>query len=329
MWLDEAAFIASARAWEVARPALSNKMGLVITTTTPDGKNWFYDEFWTRTFDEPNTGRVEYRSIDNPYFPSEEWKEVQRTMHPMLFKQEYLASFDSMAGKELAGDWLHYYELSAIEHLKREDGTYNMDIYIGIDPAISLADTADRFAITAIGVTKDRHQIYLIDQWAGRIPFPEQVETIYEWFQKWRPRYIAIERVAYQAALIQQTMRLPGFPPVIPYWPKGKKHERILSMAPLFRIGRILIRKDHADFINEWVDYDSQLKNPKDDCLDSFEIALRGAGVVLPGASTVVAPLLEQPPTTTDQWTSIAGKKFAALTSDQRSGFDFHLGDDW
>jgi hypothetical protein len=63
---------------------------------------------------------------------------------------------------------------------------------------------------------------------------------------------------------------------------KGKKMERIMAMAPVFRIGRVKIRRTHLDFIDEWVNYDSTLKNPKDDCLDAVEIALRAAGALLP-----------------------------------------------
>ena len=62
-----------------------------------------------------------------------------------------------------------------------------------------------------------------------------------------------------------------------------KKSERILSMSPLFKLGRIRIRKDQNDFIDEWIDYDSSIKNPKDDLLDAVEIALRTAGGILPG----------------------------------------------
>ena len=80
---------------------------------------------------------------------------------------------------------------------------------------------------------------------------------------------------------MQQTERLTSMPPVVPMFAKGKKWERILAMSPLFRIGKVKIKKDHADFIQEWVDYDSSFRAPKDDCLDSMEIALRTAGALL------------------------------------------------
>ena len=62
LWMDEAAFIKSEEAWLVTRPSLSDKRGMLITTTTPDGKNWFYDEFWgADALKDENIGRVEYR----------------------------------------------------------------------------------------------------------------------------------------------------------------------------------------------------------------------------------------------------------------------------
>lgn len=284
LWMDEAAFIPNARAWEVARPALSDKLGAVWTTTTPDGKNWLYEDFWSeRAVANPAQGRVEYRSIDNPYFPEEEWKELMETYHPLLFKQEYMASFDSMAGRELSGEWLKYYTPDQLPRDPADKTKIQLDVYIGVDPAASLADTADRFAIAAIGVSKDRSQAYLLDLWAGRIPFHEQLDKIQEFALQWKPQLIGVESVAYQSTLAQQALRLPGFLPIVPHLAAGKKQLRILSMAPLFKVGRVRIRKDMSDFINEWLDYDSSRKNTRDDTLDAVEIALRTAGALLPG----------------------------------------------
>lgn len=301
LWIDEAAFIPNREAWDVVRPALSERIGRVISTTTPDGKNWFYDEFWSESaMEDENIGRVEYWSIDNPYFPEEEWRYAARTMHPLLFKKEYCAAFDAMAGKELSGEWLKYYASEPdltkdIVALPRDPDTgklQRLDLYVGVDPAISLAEDADRFAIACIGVSKDLSQVFLIDLWAGRIPFPEQLDKIQEFNNRWHPRMIGIEAVAYQAALAQQALRLPGFLPIAQMMTGGrKKAERILAMSPLFKLGRIRIRKDQNDFIDEWVDYDSSIRNPKDDCLDAVEIALRVAGGLLPGTEDPALPL--------------------------------------
>ena len=68
----------------------------------------------------------------------------------------------------------------------------------------------------------------------------------------------------------------------MPVFSRGKKKDRILAMSPLFKIGRIRIHRQHHDFIDEWVSYNPDDKNPKDDLLDATEIALSLAGVLLP-----------------------------------------------
>jgi len=279
LWMDEAAFIKSEEAWLVTRPSLSDKQGMLITTTTPDGKNWFYDEFWSKqALADENNARVEYRSIDNPYFSKKEWEYVKQRYHPLLFNQEYCAAFDSMAGRDLAGEWLKYYE---VDDLKDSEGNaLKLRKYMGVDPAVSMSGKGDRFVISIVGVS-DSNQVFLLEQFAARIPFAEQLEKIEEYYINYTPEIIGIESNAYQAALVQQAERLPSMPPIVPIFAKGKKWERILAMSPLFRIGKVKIKKEHRDFIDEWVNYDSSLSKPKDDCLDSVEIALRCAGALL------------------------------------------------
>lgn len=330
LWIDEAAFIPSNDAWNVVRPALSDKLGLLIATTTPSGKNWFYDEFWSPdALEDPSVGRVEYWSIHNPYFPKEEWEYAKRTMHPMLFKQEYMASFDSMAGKELHGDWLHYYTYADLPRDK-DSKKVALRTYLGVDPAISLSEKADYFAMALIGVDEERSMAYLLELYKGRIPFAEQLDIVHQWWTLPphgypRPDLIGVDATAYQAALAQQIEKMQGFPPVIPIITKDKKWKRILGMSPWFKIGKVRIRKDQVDFINEWVDYDSELKNPKDDCLDAVELALRTAGVLLP--SMVPNDPEDKPAGDLDE---LAYRRIPGGTySKEWQGADEHLGGDW
>jgi predicted phage terminase large subunit-like protein len=330
LWFDEAAIIPTQDAYEVSSPALGQTLGVFLSTTTPSGKNWLYNTFWTpKALASPNHGHVEYWSIDSPYFETAEWQRFYEEYHPLMFKQEFMASFDAMAGKELSGDWLNYYEMAELDAYTSDGVHYDgLSMFIGVDPAISLADTADRFAIAAIGVTKDRRQAYLVDQWAGRIPFPEQVDKINQWFNKYSPQVIGIEKTAYQAALAQQVQRLEGLPPVAALWARGKKEERILAMSPFFRTGRIRIRKDQVDFINEWVDYDSTKANPQDDCLDAVEMTLRTAGIILPAQKRPnEAPILEGAATTASMWSEIAAKASASRRDQHKE--DDMFGSEW
>lgn len=278
LWMDEASFIRNELPYRAVRPALGDKLGMVINTTTPsvNPRNWFYDTFWDgRALVDPAHVRVSYWSLDNPHYPIEEWEAEKADTHPMVFAREYMSSFDSMQGNALSPEWLHYYTDKDIEGL-------DLEKYLGVDPAISQSPDADRFVISVIGIDRKTNQVYLLDQYAARIPFPEQVDAINRYWQENQPCFgVGVETVAYQAALAQQVVRLDDFIPVMDIPTKGKKHERILGMSPLFRAKRILIKKSQTDFIEEWLTYSVEDKHPHDDCLDSVEIALRTAGVLL------------------------------------------------
>jgi phage terminase large subunit-like protein len=336
LWMDETAVIPNQDAFDYASPALDDKMGMVLATTTPRGKNWFHKLGWSpQAVEDPTIGTVEYTSIHNPFYPRERWEYRKRTYHPLRFKQEYMAAFDSMAGKELHGDWLHYYELEDLPLMKpdlgvqRQDGSLridnlDLDIYFGVDPAISLSDEADRFGLAVLGIRRDRSKAYLLDMYANRIDFPDQVDLIETYHRRWRPVLIGVETQAYQAALAQQLQRLQSMPAIFEQKAYGKKSQRILSMAPSFRIEQVLIRSEQRDFIDEWLDYDSEKKNTNDDCLDAVEIAMRTAGMLLPGFTEQDVP-----------YTEVSAEELAwknmptPLDPIETRGYDEHMGGEW
>jgi len=293
LWIDEAAFLPNKEAWHVVLPALADKEGVIFTTTTPHGKNWFYEMFFTgKALEDVNQFRVEYTSIDNPYFPRKQWTYYLENYHPVMFRQEFMAAFDAFAGIALQGDWLHYYVLGdpepnsdaiSVPRDKENGQKLALRTFIGVDPAISLSEDADYFAMSLIGITRDSSQAFLLDYYVDRIPFPDQLDKIREWFLKYRPEHIGIESNAFQRALVQMTSRMEGLPGIVPVFSKSKKEERILGMGPLFKIGKVRIHAKHVEFMDQWVSYDPEKKNQEDDLLDSVEIALGVAGVLLPG----------------------------------------------
>jgi len=334
LWIDEAAFVRTDEAWTVVYPALSDKQGGVITTTTPAGRNWFYDfAFGPAALEDANHSSVMYRSVDNTHFKAEEWQYARTHMHPMLFSQEYMASFDAFQGVELMGEWLHYYVIGQASAQgddiilpKSKDGKLPLRTFIGVDPAISLADKADRFAMALIGVDDATGLAYLLDLYAGKIPFPEQIKMIQTWHLKYRPYVIGIESNAYQAALSQMASQLPGMPPIQEVTAKGKKAQRILRMAPLFQLGRVRIHRTQMDFIAEWVGFDSTLTNGKDDTLDAVQIALRCAGALLPEEPQAAHWSLENRPAgSVDE---LATRALRELKGGVRH-YDEEMGDDW
>jgi phage terminase large subunit len=96
--VDEAAYVKQS-AWEmVLRPALSDQGGPAWFITTPAGLNWFHD-LWEQAQDESDWKAFSYTTIQGGNVPAEEVEAARRTLDERTFRQEYLASFETLAGR--------------------------------------------------------------------------------------------------------------------------------------------------------------------------------------------------------------------------------------
>lgn len=97
--MDEYASMRSTVWDEVIRPAMADVPGSrAIFIGTPSGFNHF-----KVLFDKGESGDSEYKSfrfktLDNPYVPESEIEEIKKKTNPTIFRQEYEASFEQMAG---------------------------------------------------------------------------------------------------------------------------------------------------------------------------------------------------------------------------------------
>jgi hypothetical protein len=97
-WIDEARKIQKL-AYSTMLPALLDKKGVLTITTTPNGQDWCFEEFW-EPVDKGHVGfwRCRYHTADNPSIDKEEIEFHRRTMDPLFFAQEYEADFVTFAG---------------------------------------------------------------------------------------------------------------------------------------------------------------------------------------------------------------------------------------
>ena len=96
--LDEAALLVL-KAWEVIRPALTDRRGAAWAVTTPQGEDWLHERF----FEPAEAGRPGYweckaTTLDNPIIAEEEVEEARSSMTPEMFAQEYLAELVTFTG---------------------------------------------------------------------------------------------------------------------------------------------------------------------------------------------------------------------------------------
>lgn len=105
LWIDEAARCSEV-AWANLRARIADRQGWVIFSTTPMGKNWYYQEVYRRgdphdpAFDQDYANFV-FRTVDNTAVPglAAEVERARKQMSPRFFRRDFEASFESFAGQ--------------------------------------------------------------------------------------------------------------------------------------------------------------------------------------------------------------------------------------
>lgn len=100
-WLDEAGQM-KRDAWVFIQARVAIKKGQVFITTTPYNMGWLYLEFY-KPWKEREKGYedfevVTWASIDNPYFPKDEFERVKNSLDAKTFNRRYLGEFTKMEG---------------------------------------------------------------------------------------------------------------------------------------------------------------------------------------------------------------------------------------
>lgn len=125
--LDEFADIDPEAWYETLRPTLSDKQGRALFIGTPKGiGNWSY-EIYQNTLDDPNNwSSYQFTTIDGGNVPQEEIEQAKKDLDERTFRQEYLATFETFAGRI-------YYGFDRAMNVRAWDKPIPDVLYIGMD----------------------------------------------------------------------------------------------------------------------------------------------------------------------------------------------------
>lgn len=123
--LDEYADMDPAAWEEVLRPALSDRRGEALFTGTPRGFNHFYDLF-QRAHTEPDWSPFQFSTLDGGNVPPHEIEAARRELDPRVFRQEYEASFEALAGRV-------YYAFERIHNMRPDLRDTGGTVLVGMD----------------------------------------------------------------------------------------------------------------------------------------------------------------------------------------------------
>lgn len=98
-WIDESRKIAQL-AWHTMMPALADRDGVAIHTTTPNGFDWCWKDLWIpATENDPGVWACKYKTLDNPLLKPEIVAAWRRRMDPIFARQEFEADFVTFSGQ--------------------------------------------------------------------------------------------------------------------------------------------------------------------------------------------------------------------------------------
>lgn len=190
--------------------------GVRIPVLDSEG-NSVWPERWST--DEIVSEREAFRRVGNLDTWEREKMCIAISPEKQLFKKQYFK----------------YYKPETLE-------TKDMNVFTTVDLAISQKESADYTVVCTIGVNSDNHW-FILDINYGRWDPTQTIDAIFDAVGRYKPVYVGVEKVAYQAALshfIEKEM------PKRNVWftvkdleAKEKKEERIKAIQPRFKSGTV------------------------------------------------------------------------------------------
>lgn len=252
--------------WELAvRPTLIDYKGKAIFISTPKGHNYF------KTLDDKskknsNWQSFHFTSFDNPKLDVSEVNELKSELPDVVIQQEIYADYIDITGSLIKRNYIKYYDESDVNKDK-------LDIYIGIDLAISKKETADYTALAVIGYDSTSSNIYIIDVFKARLSFNEIINTIIQTAEKYKNKLkvIGIETVAFQSAVSDELLRITNLP-IKEIKPVKDKVTRFLPVTAKYESGYIYHNTTLPNY------FESELlsfpESDNDDLIDAISYAI-------------------------------------------------------
>jgi predicted phage terminase large subunit-like protein len=145
------------------------------------------------------------RNVGQPLWPGQYDLPALENIRATIGEREFVALYQQrpspLEGALFRRDWIG-------RQVAPRSGTR---IAMGVDLALSTKDGADYTALVV--VARDEFgKIYVLDAVRERVDFPSALRLIRNMADKWNPKAIAIEQVAFQAVVVQELLRQTTLP---------------------------------------------------------------------------------------------------------------------
>lgn len=220
----------------------------------PPGKPIFPEEFSVETL-------AEIREIQGPYFFSHQYLNMAVNPEECVFKPDWLRFYSPVESPVKHGrHWLKH-EVKDGEVIKDIDPNILVRSMV-VDPNHAEERGRCHHGIVVTGFDPETDRIYLLDVWAKSSSYDELVDNIFRMAKMWNITEFWLETIA-----AQRLLRYPiEYKNKVSDWRlttkelktdrgANAKRSRIESLEPLLRDGRLWVRKDQHEFLEEYYDY--------------------------------------------------------------------------
>ena len=207
--LDEFADMKS-ETWDaILRPALVDAKGTAGFIGSPKGRNHFFDLFkYADESGDPDWAAFHFTSSDNPFLDPKEIENAKKTMPAWLFRQEFLASFETGSSGAFLREWFKTTEKEPTRQVKKIHGMVEEKItgdwYVTVDLAgFAAVQTAkgyrqrrlDQCAIAVVKVL-ETGDWYVRDVYLGRWNVKDTATRILDAVESCKTMNLGIEKGA-------------------------------------------------------------------------------------------------------------------------------------
>lgn len=220
------------------------------------------------------------RAFGEPLWPEQYSRDALANIRQTIGEREFTALYQqrpaALEGALFKRDWLQY----------KEPPRAGTRIAMGVDLALSSKNSADYTAIVVVA-RDEVGKVYVIDTVRERVDFPNALRLIRNMADKWNPREIAIEQVAFQAIVVQELLRNTTLP-IRGVLPDKDKVTRAQPLALRYEQGMVYHSQLPSWFEDELISFP---QSEHDDAVDAlvyaYQSVMRGS-VTTPAMHTEV-----------------------------------------
>ncbi|MBX4215760.1 terminase family protein [Candidatus Parcubacteria bacterium] len=194
------------------RPALAVRRGWQLLISTPNGFDFFYDE-WRKGDEHTDEDYASWQmpSSVNPAFSEEEFEKARARLNANVFAREYLAEFAVTDGSIFRRDWFRAFtqdEFYLCPDIGEKVAKASCQTFLAADFALTKQTYSDHTAIAVVSVAPDK-RIFMRDLLRVKVSRAELVPMCKNLQERWGAAFVYCESSG-ELANLNEDMRKGG-----------------------------------------------------------------------------------------------------------------------